>query len=336
MAGIDASELSPDNPHEKRSLTRAQRAKAWKGRWYGLPPDLRKQLRDGFGNDRQKYFRSYQPDEEDICFSQEAGMQYFVKQERKLLSQMRVKPYLAAGRAAMQSLGAAMTSDGLMEQANVTFVSIDFEGTVTHKGITEFGLTMANPGCALSSREHQHISCVNYKVKSHHGKPKFLFGETVRISSELLSRTIVESFSEVKQENKQCKIILVCHGILNELRILDDLGIYVESLQVTGMIDTNDLAFNVLGARTPLEHLLVVLSIPARLNWLHCAGNDAHYTMQVLLALLQITYAEGASKLEALARPKLAALPNRDVKEEADDDWADNFQLDACQLPSED
>ena len=221
-----------------------------------------------------------------MCFIQEAGMQFFVKQERRLLMQMRFEPYVAAGRAAILALGAALTEKPSVEQKTCIFVSIDFEGTVIHKGATEFGVAILNAGHALFSDEKRSINCVNYKVKNR-GKPSFMFGDTIRILPEVLSRTIIENLNELNRDNTQRKIILIGHGIHNELRILDDLGVSLEELPVTGIVDTCDLACDVLGTKARLEQLLVLLSIPARFDLLHCAGNDAYYTLQCFLALLQ-------------------------------------------------
>jgi hypothetical protein len=331
--GMAAAELFPDDPHSTRSLSRRERTRAWRGRWYGLPPVLRKQLRDAFGNYREKYYRSYQPADEDVCFLQEAGMQYFVKQERKLLSQIRVEPYLAAGKVAMESFGAALTGEHAMEHTKITFVSIDFEGTVVHKGITEFGLAMINLGHAPSSHEHRHINSVNYKVKNR-GKPKFMFGNTIRISPEILPRTIIENFSELDNDDAQRKVILIGHGLHNGLRILDDLGVSLEDLPVTGIVDTCDLACDVLGAMASLEQLLVLLSIPARLDLLHCASNDAHYTLQAFLALLQLRYPDSTYRLDRLARQELRSPPTDNVKCESND-WADHLDIDGGQLRPE-
>lgn len=41
-----------------------------------------------------------------------------------------------------------------------------------------------------------------------------------------------------------------------------------------------------MGCNASLEGLLNALGIPNEAHTFHCAGNDAHYTMQVLLALL--------------------------------------------------
>jgi hypothetical protein len=56
------------------------------------------------------------------------------------------------------------------------------------------------------------------------------------------------------------------------------------------------------------------LSIPARLDLLHCAGNDAHYTLQAFLALLQSRYPDNTHRLENLARQELRSLPSRNAK----------------------
>jgi hypothetical protein len=224
-----------------------RKIKLWKRRWYGLSPILRQQLRVAFGNDRKTYYRSYEARDQDIRYFQELGMQNFLKIERKLLWQMRTDPYIRAGRTAIESFGAAFTGENPVDQAHYTFALIDFEGIVP-QDIAEFGLVTLDAADVLSSRGRPNICCVNYKVKTR-GKPKFMFGNTIRIWPESLSRTIIEIFSEFNKDDMQRKIILIGHGIHNELRILDDLGVFLEDLPVTGVVDACDLAFDGLRAR---------------------------------------------------------------------------------------
>jgi hypothetical protein len=83
---------------------------------------------------------------------------------------------------------------------------------------------------------------------------------------------------------------------------MDDLGISLEALPITGLIDTCYLAVDVLGFSGSLEHLLTALRIPSGMDLLHCAGNDAHYTLQAMLALLDHQYNDKSGRLGSRAR----------------------------------
>lgn len=71
-------------------------------------------------------------------------MQTFVKIERKLLWRMRLGSYEHAGAQAMKSLGAAFfRGKSITGEANVVFVSLDFEGNPQEpkRGMIELGIT---------------------------------------------------------------------------------------------------------------------------------------------------------------------------------------------------
>ena len=121
------------------------------------------------------------------------------------------------------------------------------------------------------------------------------------------------------------------HSIHNEIHNLDHLGIAFEDLPVAGIVDNHRLAFDILGHLPCLKVLLTMLRIPARLDLLHCAGNDAHNALQILLALLQIQYPAGAIRLERLARQE-PPVPLSWSAKEIDDDWADHLQVDGGSL----
>ena len=253
-------------------------------------------------------------------------MEVFVRMERKLQWSMRLRPYHHKGAQAIKSVGAAIIGDKSAEASNLMFVSLDFEGMISKWGITEIGIAKIPSHQILLPEQDTGITCFNFALAKHKNR-KFLFGNTTRLSSEIVEKTIVDFFSDLIRQDHQHEIILVSHGIHNEIRIMDDLGISLEALPITGLIDTCYLAVDVLGFSGSLEHLLTVLRIPARLDLLHCAGNDAHYTLQALLALLDCQYNDKSGRLGSLAR-QASPLPSRGEK--PDEDWADYLQFDGC------
>ena len=156
-----------------------------------------------------------------------------------------------------------------------------------------------------------------------------MFGNTTRIPSEITAGTVTDPFNELKQEAGERKIVLVGHGIQNEIRIMDQLGFSLETLPVAAIVDAASVAAGLLGSFRSLKHLLMTLCIPARDNLLHCAGNDARYTLQVLLALSQLQYPAHVQRLETLARQDSPLPPSWSKKEESANDWADHLQIDA-------
>ena len=122
-------------------------------------------------------------------------------------------------------------------------------------------------------------------------------------------------------------MVLICHGLQSELRILDDLGVFLEDLPITGVIDTHEVSRDVLGHSGSLEHLLSTLSIPWRYGMMHNAGNDAHYTMRLLLALLQIRHGDPTGCFNELARQPLPERNSWKMSDEMEkeDDWTTNL-----------
>lgn len=253
-------------------------------------------------------------------------MQAFVKMERKLQESMRFETYHYAGAQAVKSFGAAITDQNYTNESNLIFVSLDFEGLKDNTGIAEMGIAKVSSHQILSPGNKADIVCFNYALAKHRHR-KFLFGDSTRLSPELIERTIVGFFDDLIHDDPQCNIVLVSHGIRNEIRIMDDLGVSIEALPVTGIIDTCCMAADILGFSGSLEDLLTTLRVPARMDMLHCAGNDAHYTLQALLALLDSQYKDKTRQLEKLAKQ---ASPSQWKEEEEEGDWADYLQFDAC------
>lgn len=194
-------------------------------RFTGSPMD-RKQLKEKYGNDFKKYCQAYRPDDEDFVFFQETGMESFVRLESRLIQQARVQPYRASGQALLESFGVAAANEPFPAGPNVLFVSIDFEGRLHHKGINEFGLATFDVSSFLSGSGAP-IETTNFALVRHRHR-KYMFGETVRLHLDLLPKTIIEGLNRLSREDSSREIVLVCHGLQNELAILDDLGVFLE------------------------------------------------------------------------------------------------------------
>lgn len=82
-----------------------------------------------------------------------------------------------------------------------------------------------------------------------------------------------------------CKVLLVGRSIHSEIQILDQLGLRIEE-PVVGVVDTQQLAEMHWSQPGSLSSLLTLSCIPYTMSTLHCAGNDANYTLQLLFSLL--------------------------------------------------
>lgn len=255
-------------------------------------------------------------------------MEAFVRMERRLVARMRVEPYRCAGSEVIKSLGAALSGCALQEHPNVVFMALDFEGMGAKSGIgiSEIGIAKLQSCQIWPMRGDKRIACFNYVLKKHKNR-KFMFGNTTRLSPELMKSTVIENLNGVYLEDPDREIILVGHNIFSEIRTMDDLGISLEALPVTAIIDTCHLASEILGFSGSLGHLLTTLRIPMQPDLLHCAGKDAHHALQAMLALLRTQCPEDLRRLEKLARQELPQPPSWSEREEATDDWADHLQV---------
>jgi hypothetical protein len=146
--------------------------------------------------------------------------------------------------------------------------AIDFEGSTFNKsGVIEFGISTVDFAGARA------ICTTNY-VTSNRRKRKCKFGDIIRTSTKRLPECVARSLRSLEVEGERRDIILVCHGIHNEIDTMDRLGVAVEDLPITGMADTLVLAGEVLGQEYSLYRLIEILEIERRYNSLHCAGES--------------------------------------------------------------
>jgi hypothetical protein len=132
------------------------------------------------------------------------------------------------------------------------------------------------------------------------------------------------------------RVILVGHGVANETRCLEELGLPLDAFPtctVVGTVDSCIFATRVTKQHLSLEQLIDVVGIPlyrsfGRAVRLHCAGNDANYTLRALLALLEIkTRDSDSALLEVLGRTARedipAAAPDLDRRSESSSNDSD-------------
>lgn len=274
-------------------LTTAGKIKSWRKRWYHAPPDLRCHVRTVFHHNKEAYYQAYRPDDEDIEYFIEEGMKCFAKLVRRLTSKARtarLQPLYLAGHAMIQQFISDLASEAsrpMHALSDFVIVSIDVEGSQDDKGINEVGFATLDSIYALESTNLGHLTIrnKNFAVQRFQRNRPFMFGQTMRSNSSDIPRTILDELNMTTHEGTPRKVLLLGHGVQNDVQILDSLGLHVEDL-VTGILDTHQLAKMCEIQAGSLHDLLTLRGIPHEISSLHCAGNDAHYTLQLLLSLL--------------------------------------------------
>lgn len=314
---------------------------SWRQDWFTGPQS--DQLREKYRHDIYAYLNAWQPSEEDRRSTEEyllcEGMEYFKKLEERMLRQARERPHRLRGQAALTRLMTALTDTGSRQRptddTDFVFVAIDFEGTTQQdRRINEFGAAKldtrflfpddAEPLCIETS----HFAFAKHRTR------KFRFGETLRTDQTQLRKTVLDTLNITDNEHSgpgnysMRKILLVGHGISSEISFLDKLGLPIEAFpQITGIVDTlylSDSAPHLDCAS--LKRLLHCLHIPIGEHSLHCAGNDANYTLRALLAYLNKSCSGNAEvrrndRLEELVKQTVPDAPS--WSRPANDNWDD-------------
>ncbi|KAK5150425.1 hypothetical protein LTS14_010115 [Recurvomyces mirabilis] len=311
---------------------------------------LRSMLREKYGNERKAYYDTYQPaqapTDSRILACQKNSMALLRKDERRMMCQF----WDAKGRCAIlewlqRRLAAANEPDPYLANGaheDPVLVSIDFESTTWYEcGIKEFGVITLDTRDLFQAGDHlPTLHSLNYIFSKHCSRRKFLFGDSQRLGKECIRDLIVDSLTipeTLPGMSGVRRVILVGHGIGNELRCMQDLGLPLHSQpMVVGAIDTLKLAADVLGRSFSLERLVMRLGISLNRNLagaadqLHCAGNDANYTLRVLLALLEIQLQKmfepksppavaACVTLGAIARAGIPTMPSYLAREDEDE-----------------
>ncbi|KAK0722736.1 hypothetical protein B0T26DRAFT_597039, partial [Lasiosphaeria miniovina] len=170
---------------------------------------------------------------------------------------------------------------------DTVIIAIDFEGIntiksgFTQKENSQVGFAILDTKELRQVPPEKLITSLNFATGSpsyvSKASNKFLFGETITIQPSSMVQTIQ---SHIPQDRS---VVLVGHGILNELQALQALGFEFERLP-SGILDTSRIAnegFQFWGGS--LSDLLGVLGCP--FNRLHVAGNDANFPSRALLLL---------------------------------------------------
>ncbi|USW53565.1 Putative ribonuclease H-like superfamily [Septoria linicola] len=198
-----------------------------------------------------------------------------------------------------------------LETPAFDLLSIDFEGTCEPGGVKEFGVARFGVSRLSSIQAHSPedvmIESENFANASHRHR-KFAFGTSTKVSPELLPRVVAQQVGGVRSINED---VTPGHSIDHDFKFMDALGVPIERFDnFIGIVDTCQLAREILGRGMSLKKLLETLRIPFEPTQLHCAGNDAHYTLRAMLALL---YWQSTGKRldEAVARTeKIGLLPS--------------------------
>lgn len=287
----------------------------WRKCWFTGDPVERRKLWREYDYDFKKYFDAYRPSTQTLMLQEEEGMAAFVKMEERLTRQNRILPYRKAGQEALQDFIAAFTTKDA-PRSNIVLLALDIEGNVAQKGVFEVGLASIDSRVVAAATEGlESFKTTNFATRKNRER-KFMHGPTIRVDSGMMAKAIIDHIQTLSREANEPRIVLICHGLLHELRTLDDLGVHLEDLPITGVVDTHELGRTVLGKSGSLEQMLNMTAIPTRQNSLHCAGNDAHYTLQVVLALLATRSTDEDGRLGQIARH---ALPIPTCWAEADD-----------------
>lgn len=116
---------------------------------------------------------------------------------------------------------------------------------------------------------------------------RFLFGRAVTIRHPDI-RSNIEALIP-----RERSIVLVGHAFENDLRILRDLDLDLHT-SVVGTFDTQKIAAEIRPGR-PAALCTTLEALGCPFETLHNAGNDAHFTLQALLAAAVKLYSSGAT-----------------------------------------
>ena len=186
----------------------------------------------------------------------------------------------------------------------VIFISVDIEAfEFNQKHVTEIGISTLDtvdllglqPGATGNNwaakirsrhfriREHGHL---RNKVHVEGCPDKFEFGQSEWIYKRDVISVLEGCFNPFRPSysSRTCKAILVGHDVAGDLKYLTELG-FDATRMIADCIDTSDLykASRRDGRQSALGTLLLHYGIAAK--HLHNAGNDATYTLRVMVAI---------------------------------------------------
>jgi hypothetical protein len=169
---------------------------------------------------------------------------------------------------------------------DVVFIAIDFENIenlkedVSMNLDSQVGLAILDTKKLDSLPLHRAILVHNFSTGSSpycaKASRKFLFGKSLTISRKSMLGHIESLIPESRQ------VVLVGHDIRNDLHALRLLNFKFPT-SIIGILDTSRIARELDVTASSLADLLEVFQCP--FDRLHCAGNDAYFTLRVLLLL---------------------------------------------------
>jgi len=171
--------------------------------------------------------------------------------------------------------------------SDVVLVAIDFENINTiksgfaQKGDCQIGLAILDTKKINRMPPDKLISTHNFATGSpsylSKASKKFMFGETIAIGPPNIVNYIQSSIPSARN------VVFVGHGIINDLQALQALDFEYPVL-LSSVLDTSYIA-NEVFQYWPGSLRDLLLSLGCSFNRLHCAGNDANFTLRALLLL---------------------------------------------------
>lgn len=197
------------------------------------------------------------------------------------------KPARHGLRMLLEALNLSSRSLEPSNLCDVVVVSIDSENINTiMSGFSrmencQVGLAILDTKDLLQISPSKLISTYNFATGSSaflsKVSNKFLFGESVNISQLDISSSIESLFP------KNRNILFVCHEFRSDLQVLRALDFPFPE-RLSGILDIFNMVDEVLEFWAGfLGDIVIMLGCPC--NGLHCAGNDAHFTLRALLLL---------------------------------------------------
>lgn len=181
-------------------------------------------------------------------------------------------------------------------------VSIDFEGGTELAAAvnnidevnTEFGVSVLDPLELQDEMFNEHrVKSFNFVSGSpryiRRASAKFLFGETTICRPG----NFLDALFALLPTDRS--IVLVVHTVYTERATLKRLGFGMDHPRIAGVVDIWPLSgdvFHTSRGLGSLQQIMTELGISWKEGSLHCAGNDAYYTMQSALLLAARGYQE--------------------------------------------
>ncbi|UJO24300.1 uncharacterized protein CLAFUR5_13629 [Fulvia fulva] len=266
----------------------------WRQQWFWR--DSKERLRAEYDGDFKAYMAAFQPEIQPACPLRD-GMKLFQKLEKSGQHATVATNFASASTLVsrlIECLSSGMTTN--TSEADFIFVCVDFEGD-TKQGVNECGISTLDTRDLLNPTDsvpQNALKTVKYRLVKQNDR-KFFHGHTTMLHPDALRSTILDAFNiedDLSPGTKR-KIILTGQGVDGEIATFRGLlGIAMEDLPIDGIIDTHALCGETIGQAGKLKHILATLGVPHESTLLHCAGNDAHFTLQAVAALLAIKLRE--------------------------------------------